>query len=83
MDSDDQSPLLQELAALRKEVKSVRRWIIFASLCLAILVTPQTLDFIDKSGARGGGAAITQIVAVIVFFFVMAAVISHFSSKSS
>ena len=81
MDSSEHKELLAEIASLRKEIRSTRRWAICAVVLVAILLTPAVLAFL--AGLGDAGNVLLQILGAAAFFLVAAFVVAQFSKPAA
>lgn len=89
MQPQDRDELLEQIAALRRETRSLRRWVVFTALCAGIfLFAPWLAAFIAGGGARlfealGGSGFLVPVVALLLLFGGAAYVVSNRGSGSS
>ena len=87
MDSPENSELLKQVAELRRETRSLRRWVIFIAGCAAIfLFLPQLAILASSTVAwflNAFGEDVAPIVAIPVVIVLAAVIVSHFSRSAS
>ncbi len=89
MQAPDRDELLEEIAALRRETRSLRRSVVFTGLCVGVLLFfPRLAAVIAGYVARlldvlGGAEFLAPVVGLLVVFGVAAYVVSHFAGRSS
>jgi len=88
MNPQQEDELVREIAALRRETRSLRRWVIFTAICVGtILFAPQLAVFIAANSARlfefsGNIEGAMSIVAVLIVFVGGAVIVSRNSSSN-
>jgi membrane protein implicated in regulation of membrane protease activity len=87
MDTPEHRELLKLVAELRRETRSLRRWVIFIAVCAAILLfIPQLASFAAATVGRMLnmlGETAAPVVAVPIIVVVAAVLVSHFSRSAS
>lgn len=81
MDSNDHRELLNEIAELRREVRSTRRWVICGVILVAIPVVPLVLGLLSGLGEVGN--MLKHLLGLAAFFLFAAFVVSQLFSRSS
>ncbi len=83
MPSEEQQEILQELAALRRDVHALRRWIIFTAICVGLLLFgPILVVIVVKLSGTGNsiGGYLAPIASVTIVIVLAAIIVSHFAA---